>query len=57
LAKLFDHLVGNREYVLRNGKTERWAVFRLMTGSNLVGCSTSSYFHDLILLPLDNMQR
>jgi hypothetical protein len=23
LAKLFDHLVGDREYVLRNGKTER----------------------------------
>jgi hypothetical protein len=21
LAKLFDHLVGDREYVLRNGKT------------------------------------
>jgi hypothetical protein len=24
LAKLFDHLVGDREYVLRNGKTERF---------------------------------
>src|SRR5262249_58999087 len=23
LAKLFDHLVGDREYVLQNGKTER----------------------------------
>ena len=36
----FDHLVDGGEKGMRNGETETLAVFRLITSSNLVGCST-----------------
>jgi hypothetical protein len=37
---LFDHLVGEREHFVGNGKAERLRVFRLITNSNRVDCST-----------------
>ncbi len=39
MARLFDHLVGAREYGRRNVEASALAVLRLITSSNLVGRS------------------
>ena len=39
-SRLFDHLVGEHEEVMRNSEASALAVLRWMTRSNLVGCST-----------------
>jgi hypothetical protein len=39
---LFDHLVGAGEKGFRDGQPIAFAVLRLMTSSNLVGCLTGS---------------